>query len=226
MTDAPGMNPCPFCAGKAEMSNLGKAAQPRRFYHHVLNGGTLTPENVSLMVQTIEELEAENARNNASIDALKLGLNELAAIAKERADRIEELEAENALIKDREKHRNDERIEALNSSARQAQKIARLEAENARMVVEKNRAIADSLEADMMREKEKRRAEAAEAKLATARNDALEDAAKACDDEVDRVEDAIKWGGAKPYIKRCEAAAYAMRDRSAAIRAMKSTSQT
>ena len=48
------------------------------------------------MVQTIEELEAENARNNASIDALKLGLNELAAIAKERADRIEELEAENA----------------------------------------------------------------------------------------------------------------------------------
>ena len=34
------------------------------------------------MVQTIEELEAENARNNASIDALKLGLNELAAIAK------------------------------------------------------------------------------------------------------------------------------------------------
>ena len=72
----------------------------------------------------------------------------------------------------------------------------------------------------------KRRAEAAEAKLATARNDALENAAKACDDEVDRVEDAIKWGGAKPYIKRCEAAAYAMRDRSAAIRALKSTSQT
>ena len=138
MTDAPGMNPCPFCAGKAEMSNLGKAAQPRRFYHHVLNGGELTSENVSLMVQTIEELEAENARNNASIDALKLGLNELAAIAKERADRIEELEAENA-----------------------------------RMVVEKNRAIADSLEADMMREKEKRRAEAAEAKLATIDMDVL-----------------------------------------------------
>ena len=208
------------------MSDLGKAAQARRFYHHVLNGGKLTPENVSHMVQTIEELEAENARNNASIDALKLGLNELAAIAKERADRIEELEAENALIKDREKHRNDERIEALNSSARQAQKIARLEEENARLAAEKNRAIADNLEADLMREKEKRRADTAEAKLATARNDALEDAAKACDDEVDRVEDAIKWGGAKPYIKRCEAAAYAMRDRSAAIRAMKSTSQT
>ena len=138
------------------MSNLGKAARARRFYHHVLNGGTLTPGNVSIMVQTIEELEAETAR----------------------------------------------------------------------LVAEKNRAIADNLEADLMREKEKRRAEAAEAKLATARNDALEDAAKACDDEVDRVEDAIKWGGAKPYIKRCEAAAYAMRDRSAAIRAMKSTSQT
>ena len=77
------------------MSDLGKAAQARRFYHHVLNGGKLTPENVSLMVQTIEELEAENAR----------------------------------------------------------------------LVVEKNRAIADSLEADLMREKEKRRAEAASAPM-------------------------------------------------------------
>lgn len=77
------------------MNDLGKAAQARRFYHHVLNGGTLTPENVSLMVQTIEELEAENAR----------------------------------------------------------------------LVVEKNRAIADSLEADLMREKEKRRAEAASAPM-------------------------------------------------------------
>lgn len=52
------------------MSDLGKAAQARRFYHHVLNGGKLTPENVSIMVQTIEELEAEcrahagNAREN------------------------------------------------------------------------------------------------------------------------------------------------------------------
>lgn len=138
------------------MSDLGKAAQARRFYHHVLNGGELTPENISLMVQTIEELEAEVARliGQASVNTKM--------IAKTASDVV----------------------------------------------------------------RYKGRAEAAEAKLATARNDALEDAAKACDDEVDRVEDAIKWGGAKPYIKRCEAAAYAMRDRSAAIRAMKSTSQT
>ncbi len=70
------------------------------------------------------------------------------------------------------------------------------------------------------------RIEELEAQLAKARNDALEEAAKACDDEVDRVEDAIRWGGSKPYIKRCEAAAYAMRDRADSIRALKSTNQT
>ena len=46
-----------------------------------------------------------------------------------------------------------------------AARIEELEAEVARLVAEKNRAIADNLEADLMREKEKRRAEAAEAKI-------------------------------------------------------------
>lgn len=38
---------------------LGRAAQARRFYHHVLNGGTLKPRDVARMVETIEELENE-----------------------------------------------------------------------------------------------------------------------------------------------------------------------
>ena len=206
------------------MSNLGKAAQPRRFYHHVLNGGTLTPENVSLMVQTIEELEAENARNNASIDALKLGLNELAAIAKERADRIEELEAErDTWIETARLHCTAEAafLEWLREAGEHMHDVGVTICDDGIDSGEVLTAKVPECAALL-----KARAETAEAKLATARNDALEDAAKACDDEVDRVEDAIKWGGTTPYIKRCEAAAYAMRDRSAAIRALKSTSQT
>jgi len=35
--------------------NPGKLAQARRFYHHVYNGGKLTPEDVSYMVSAIEE---------------------------------------------------------------------------------------------------------------------------------------------------------------------------
>lgn len=47
------------------MSNLGRAAQARRYYHHVVNGGKLTPDNVARMVETIEKLERdlEDARN-------------------------------------------------------------------------------------------------------------------------------------------------------------------
>lgn len=231
------------------MSNLGKAAQPRRFYHHVLNGGELTSENVSLMVQTIEELEAENARNNASIDALKLGLNELAAIAKERADRIEELEAENARMVVEKNRAIAASIEEMEASIKWVDEVypSRIEAGGAGIEITwaefnaMQRALGVKVDARIgdqegraghnhklrvRAQAAESRAEAAEAKLAAARNDALEDAAKACDDEVDRVEDAIKWGGTTPYIKRCEAAAYAMRDRAAAIRAMKSTSQT
>lgn len=58
-----------------------------------------------------------------------------------------------------------------------------------------------------------------------ARNAALEEAAKACDDEADKCDDAVKWGGAKRYVQDCKAAAYAMRNRAAAIRAMKEGGQ-
>lgn len=52
----------------------------------------------------------------------------------------------------------------------------------------------------------------------TARRDAFEEAAKVCDDEADKCDDAVKWGGHPKYIANCKAAAYAMRDRAAAIR--------
>jgi len=35
--------------------NQGKLAQARRFYHHVVNGGELKPEDVSYMVSALEE---------------------------------------------------------------------------------------------------------------------------------------------------------------------------
>lgn len=53
------------------------------------------------------------------------------------------------------------------------------------------------------------------------RDKALEDAAMCCEAEADKCDDAVKWGGAPKYIANCKAAAYAMRDRAAAIRAMK-----
>lgn len=55
------------------------------------------------------------------------------------------------------------------------------------------------------------------------RDRALEEAAQCCDDEADRCDDAVKWGGHRRYIQNLKAAAYAMRDRAAAIRAMKGT---
>lgn len=53
-----------------------------------------------------------------------------------------------------------------------------------------------------------------------ARAEALEDAAQCCADEADRCDDAVKWGGSRRYISDCKAAAYAMRNRAAAIRAL------
>ena len=35
--------------------NQGTLARARRLYHHVCNGGTLTPEDVSFMVVALEE---------------------------------------------------------------------------------------------------------------------------------------------------------------------------
>jgi len=45
--------------------NPGKLAQARRFYHHVYNGGTLKPEDVSYMVAALEKAhnEIEIAKN-------------------------------------------------------------------------------------------------------------------------------------------------------------------
>lgn len=38
-------------------AEIGRAAQARRFYLHVKDGGQLTADDVGLMVRTIEELE-------------------------------------------------------------------------------------------------------------------------------------------------------------------------
>ena len=57
------------------------------------------------------------------------------------------------------------------------------------------------------------------------RDKALEDAAMCCEAEADKCDDAVKWGGAPKYIANCKAAAYAMRDRAYAIRAMKGTTE-
>ena len=35
--------------------NQRKLAEARRLYHHVYHGGTLTPEDVSFMVEALEE---------------------------------------------------------------------------------------------------------------------------------------------------------------------------
>ena len=56
------------------MSDLGRAAQARRYYHHVLNGGTLTADDVARMVRTIERLEAslcriEDASNHYALNS-------------------------------------------------------------------------------------------------------------------------------------------------------------
>lgn len=60
----------------------------------------------------------------------------------------------------------------------------------------------------------------AERQRDAARTEALEDAAQCCDTEADRCDDAAKWGGSRRYISDCKAAAYAMRNRAAAIRAL------
>ncbi len=60
--------------------------------------------------------------------------------------------------------------------------------------------------------------------LSEARNKALEDAAACCENEADKCDDAVKWGGERRYIQNCMAASFAMRNRAAAIRAMKGKS--
>lgn len=46
-------------------ANVGAAAQARRLYQHVCNGGAVTPQDISQMVATIEKLEAALARQEA-----------------------------------------------------------------------------------------------------------------------------------------------------------------
>lgn len=60
-----------------------------------------------------------------------------------------------------------------------------------------------------------------DAEIAATRDKALEDAAQCCEREADRCDDAAIWGGSRTYVNNCKAAAYAMRDRANAIRAMK-----
>ncbi len=60
----------------------------------------------------------------------------------------------------------------------------------------------------------------AERQRDAARAEALEEAAQCCSTEADRCDDAVKWGGSRRYISDCKAAAYAMRDRASAIRAL------
>jgi hypothetical protein len=60
----------------------------------------------------------------------------------------------------------------------------------------------------------------AERQRDVARAEALEEAARCCDVEADGCDDAVKWGGSRRYIQDCKAAAYAMRDRASAIRAL------
>ena len=45
-----------------------------------------------------------------------------------------------------------------------------------------------------------------------------EQAARGCEVEADKCDDAAKWGGSKRYVQDCKAAAYALRDRAFAIR--------
>ena len=45
-----------------------------------------------------------------------------------------------------------------------------------------------------------------------------EQAARGCEVEADKCDDAAKWGGSKRYVQDCKAAAYALRDRAFGIR--------
>lgn len=60
----------------------------------------------------------------------------------------------------------------------------------------------------------------AERQRDVARAEALEEAAQCCDTEAVGCDGAVKWGGSRRYISDCKAAAYAMRNRAAAIRAL------
>lgn len=60
-------------------------------------------------------------------------------------------------------------------------------------------------------------------RLDRARDDGLEEAARCCDDEADKCDDAVKWGGGPKYIAACKGASFAIRNRAHAIRALKAS---
>lgn len=59
---------------------------------------------------------------------------------------------------------------------------------------------------------------AAEAEKARAVEAETERCAAMLDTEADKCDNAARWGGSKRYVTDCKAAAYALRDRAAAIR--------
>lgn len=46
-------------------------AQARRYYHHVLNGGALTPEDVGRMVEYLEEANRKQAAADRMAEAVQ-----------------------------------------------------------------------------------------------------------------------------------------------------------
>lgn len=56
--------------------SLGAATQPRRLYHHVLNGGQLKPRDVAYMVETIERLEQRVTDLEDKIDNARMAFSE------------------------------------------------------------------------------------------------------------------------------------------------------
>jgi hypothetical protein len=62
-------------------ANVGAAAQARRLYQHVCNGGAVTPQDICRIVATIEKLEAALARQSPSYEALSIiALSDAAAL--------------------------------------------------------------------------------------------------------------------------------------------------
>jgi len=55
---------------KPERPHLYETAQARRYYHHKVHGGTLTPEDIGRMVEYIERRDTEIARLKKVIEAL------------------------------------------------------------------------------------------------------------------------------------------------------------
>lgn len=91
-------------------------------------------------------------------------------------------------------------------------------AEHERLMAEKDRLILAAY--DDMAKRVAELTERKDAEIAEARNSALEEAASRCDAEADRCDEAHR-GGSKQYVQNCNALEFELRERAAAIRAMK-----